>query len=247
MDDQHHDRGETESVEPRGEVSQRGIARAWRRSVARMEEPQARAWAELYAHCRRVAAHVVRQWTDGADHDRGTELVDEVVQDLFCRLLERDGRLLRRATVESDRRLASYVARICRSILIDRRRQESAVKRGGDRVIVGLDDASATEERRTVPPAASPERRAVRTDLARRTAALVCESARRCAQPERDLWIFRRFVLDGWSVREISGSVGLGGPGVSAVVLRLRRRARDLARRGELVPRIGSGAERVSA
>jgi RNA polymerase sigma-70 factor (ECF subfamily) len=83
-------------------------------------------WFPLYAYIRRR----------GNDPDRAQELT----QDLFVRLLEKD---VLAAADPARGRFRAYLRAVCADFLANRRDRERARKRGGDRVFIPIDVAEA--------------------------------------------------------------------------------------------------------
>ncbi len=159
----------------------------------------------------------------------GREHVDEALQEVFCRLLDHDARALRRCRARTDGELLAYLKRICVSVVQDSDRALHAQKRRGLRA--ELHEDMESDERHAVEHLLVQELRARLLEE--------CRAVASSASRPRDLWIFERAVLDGWSSREIAKWVGLKQPSVDAVVCRLRQRLRQ---RGLHVPARAAGA-----
>jgi RNA polymerase sigma factor (sigma-70 family) len=177
----------------------------------------------------RLAAAVTRAlWRSGQRADR--ELVAELIQEAYCRMLVADRHVLRAFRGTTNGEAHTYLMRVAESATLDRLRSEAAAKRGAGLLIV---ESEAEAERHDAPdPAASPEMLLVRRDLWRlfweRCQALVGSRDR-----ERDLAILEQAVFQGWTSREIARQRGLSASTIDTIVHRIRRR---LARRGIYLP-----------
>jgi len=162
------------------------------------------------------------------------DLVDELVQEVWCRFLERDRRALRGCRRQNDGELLTYLRRVCRSVVVDQLRLRGTIKRGGAAAFVtGTGEEGDDLLERIADPAWGPERRAAVREGRRRflesCASLLAD------RPARDLEIFRLAVVDGWTSREIAERLdGELRPGsIDSVVHRQRR---FLESRGVRVP-----------
>ena len=195
--------------------------RAWREFVARFH-------ARLVTAVRRA---LLRQ--GDARHIGGhSERVEDLVQEVYCRLLG-DGGRRRGFRGESEGQLVTYLQRVAVSVVVDARREALAAKRcGGHRV--------AWVEERCAPPVAGdethgPEDRLLARER-RREFLILCRQAlgrRADATTER---IARLALLEGWTSREIAAGFD-GAPGVAAIDSLIFRLRRSLAGRGISLPR----------
>jgi RNA polymerase sigma factor (sigma-70 family) len=149
--------------------------------------------------------------------------VEEVVQEVYCRLLDDGGRRLRACRAESEGQAVSYLSRVVERVVIDQVRKRLAAKRGGGRTV-----PLGPEERRLLAdPAGNPEDRLLAAERRR----LVLAQWRHIGnemQGQRNLRILRLALIEGWSSREIARSLGKLAPSsVDSVVHRLRCRLSD--------------------
>ncbi|HTQ79843.1 MAG TPA: hypothetical protein VMM92_07600, partial [Thermoanaerobaculia bacterium] len=88
-----------------------------------------------------------------------TDLVEEVVQEVYCRLLEGDGRRLAACRAVNEGQATNYLGRVVERVILDQVRMRRAAKRGGGRLQLfsGLDEKRLG--RWLADPAASPEDR----------------------------------------------------------------------------------------
>ena len=153
------------------------------------------------------------------------DAVDDLVQDVYCRLLESrgGGRSFRG---DSEGEVLTYLQRVCESVVIDRVRGRATAKRGGRARFVDLDGNGALAEV-VADGGSSPEERCLHRELR----GLLLEGCRGLLDGptrERNLAIFELAVLDGWTSREIAGGFdwGLKVGSIDSVVHRQRRKLR---------------------
>jgi DNA-directed RNA polymerase specialized sigma24 family protein len=166
------------------------------------------------------------------------DVVDEVAQEVYCRLLAQGGRRLAQCRAEDEEQMAAYLARVAERVVINQIRIGSAAKRGGG--LVGLDWSRVGGlVRNLADPLGTPEDRVLaRERLAHLAAA--CRQAAAGAAGRGDARILRLALFDGWTSREISRHLGgrLAPSSVDSRIHRMRRRAAgsglELPRRGPL-------------
>lgn len=156
------------------------------------------------------------------------EEMDDLVQEVYCRLLERcrsrRGRFHGRTVGEAVR----YLHRVCESVVVDCLRSRRAAKRGGRVRMVELDATPEGAAEILADPGPSPESEALAREL--RAAILgSCRSLFGTKHLQRDLAIFERAVLDGWTSREIAEGTdcGLKAGSIDSLVHRQRKRLRS--------------------
>lgn len=145
------------------------------------------------------------------------EQVEELVQEVYCRLLARP------AAAVADRpkgQLWAYLHRIARSVVIDEMRSRSAGKRGGGRCREEEPEALLEQPA----PGPSPEERLLageRTELLRRRVRQLYPGAK----GERNLRVLELSALEGMTSGEISRRLGgeLSPSSVHTVLHRMRR------------------------
>lgn len=162
--------------------------------------------------------------------------VEDLVQDVYCRLVERCRRRGRRFRGASRGEVLTYLQRVCDSVVVDLLRSRRAIKRGGRITLLSIDGArEGSLEEVLADPTASPE-----TDLMvrerRRGLMSSCRTLHEGPHRERDLGIFELAVLEGWTSREIAEGCdfGLKAGSIDSLLHRQRRR---LEARGVVVPR----------
>jgi DNA-directed RNA polymerase specialized sigma24 family protein len=189
------------------------------------------AWPALVerhgARVRRSVRRTLAALGERTDPDR----VDDLVQEVWCRLLERERSGRRGARGASEGEVAAYLCRVSASVVVDALRAAGAAKRrpaGFVRLEPGA-DAPQAADRRTCPL-----RRLLARERLRPHLALCRDLVGRRDRRER-LHIVRLAVVTGMTSREIAER--LGGRwtpgGIDSLLFRLRRR---LAARGEALP-----------
>lgn len=186
-------------------------------------------WHELYQRLSpRLEAYVCRRLRSLQLAVR-TEWVRDAVQEVYCRILERDAFAGCRAV--STAQLLAFLRVVCDNTVRDLLRAEGARKRGQG-CILELDEPRwrLLEERVSDPRQDLECRLAYRETVgeARRLARMATHGR----LSERNLRIFELAVLYGWSSREIRDryarrlTIGI----IDSVLFRLRRRIRRSAR-----------------
>ncbi|MGB3561647.1 MAG: sigma-70 family RNA polymerase sigma factor [Thermoanaerobaculia bacterium] len=196
------------------------------------EEEDWEEFVERYRH--RLTAGIRR-----ALRRAGTVVVredqEDLLQNVYCRLLEQSGRSLRRCQGGCDQAVGAYLARIAESVTIDHLRALGAAKRGRHRLVNVRSDPWGDPLTRAVDPRPSPEERLLRRErwqifLGR------CRAVVGTQSPRRDLTVLHLALYEGLSSREISERLGGGlrPTSVDSLIFRLRRR---LSRAGLPLPR----------
>jgi len=158
------------------------------------------------------------------------DLVEDLTQEVWCRLLER--RALARFRGADDATRRRYLRRIAVNVVVDGLRLRSARKRQPARLL-SLDAASSELERR-FEPSDCPERRLLARERLRSLIALCRELVGDERRAER-LWIARLGLLEGRPSAEIARHLG-GGWTVVAIDSYLSRLRRRLGHHGVRLP-----------
>jgi DNA-directed RNA polymerase specialized sigma24 family protein len=143
--------------------------------------------------------------------------VEEIVQEVYCRLLAGGGRRLRRCRASSDVQVAAFLGKVAERVALDQLRAARALKRGGDQTDQG------TMDERAVDPRANPEelvlgRERLRLFLER------CSAAGGRGDHRRNARILA-LAVGGWTSHEIAWAVGgeLSARRVTGLLRRMRR------------------------
>lgn len=164
------------------------------------------------------------------------DLVDEVVQETYVRLLQNNRRVLRGCKGRTKSTIMAYLRSVARSTFVDWLRARRALKRD-PAVELSIDFPeflSDESDRLESPrPAASPFNDIYVRELRYRFRRECWCVANERATGLRDTWITERIVVDGWSSHEAASVVALAPATVATLISRMRR---ELRRRGLEVP-----------
>lgn len=165
----------------------------------------------------------------------------DLVQEVYCRLLERRGRNLRRCRGGDEGAVSAYLWKVTESVVVDHLRSRSAEKRGRQAMLVVHPDGESDPLQLAVDSRLTPEERCLlleeRTSLLHRCRDLVSRRS-----PERDLAVLYLAFFGGLTSREICRCLGRGltPSTVDSLVHRFRKR---LSREGVEMPRRRPGPE----
>lgn len=190
--------------------------------------PESEAWGALVHRCGPAIEAGVRRALRRTGHaEPDPAAVEDLVQEVYCRLLERGGRRLRSFRGSTDAEVRTWLRCLAQRTACDRLRSAEAAKRGRRVTVarglrVGGSQIDAT---------ASPERHL----LGRERLRALTRGWRRLAGGEREARIVRQVFFGGMTSREVSDASGggLSPSSVDSVVFRFRKR---LAREGLPVP-----------
>jgi DNA-directed RNA polymerase specialized sigma24 family protein len=166
-----------------------------------------------------------------------TETVEEVVQEVYCRLIESGRHRLFQARTSTDPELLYYLGIVAERTTLDHVRVTTAQKRSA---VVPIRLLFGRRSRRTMEgipdPGPTPEQDAIhrerQRDLLER-----CRRIRGLGSGRRNAWVMRLAVLEGYTSHEIARAAGgrMTSHNIDMLIHRLRRRlSRDgfsLARR----------------
>ncbi len=154
------------------------------------------------------------------------EVVLDLAQEVYVRLVQNDGRILRSFRGQTDFAVKAFLARVATSVVADHFRYQAAEKRQAQ--VISIDHAREVVENSRIPGTDLDEKaigavlswididRVLRSDEDRRHAA-------------RNFLIFKLHYVDGFTASELSGFPGfaLSVSGVEAVLSRIRKRLRQ--------------------
>jgi DNA-directed RNA polymerase specialized sigma24 family protein len=181
----------------------------------------------------RLAARA-RQALRQSGYPQGKDQVQDVVQEVYCRLLAGGGHRLTACRAAEEGQVVSYLGRVVERVVIDQGRRDRAAKRGGGSRgrIAGAEAWSLLHGQ--ADPRGTPEDRLLAAERCR----LFFKEWRdlgRESTGRRNLRILRLALIEGRSSREIAKILGeLSPSGVDTVIYRLRRHLSGL---GVAVPR----------
>lgn len=188
------------------------------------------AWTQLLCRYRPRLEAGVRRALRRAGADQCRDVVEDLVQEICCRLWERRGRVLGRFRGQSEGQAGCYLYRLAENTAVDVLRAGQAKKRRAEWGHGGLAAADSVPTAEANPEQWTLGRERRRLVLARLRA--LC----RGPQSRRNSWILRRALIDGWTTDEIAGVLGKRA-GYSAVQTLVFRARRQLAQAGIEVSR----------
>lgn len=150
-----------------------------------------------------------------------SDLVDDLAQEVFCRLFERHGRSLSTGPAKNELVLAAYLGRMAERLVVDRVRYLAAAKRGGRRTLSLSEPTVARLAEARPDRGPTPEQRLLSGDgwrrLWRSLAGLELGERGR-----RYLLALMLMAIGGWTSREVAGLIP-DQPSAAALDLRLYR------------------------
>ncbi len=189
--------------------------------------PRSAAWRELVARYEPAIAQGVRRALRRHRLPAEPDRIEDLVQDTFCRLLERDRRRLKSFRGTAEAQAEAWMKRLAERAATDRIRATHSCRCGGPRRA-----RKAAEPAAAGGTAPSPERRALQRERLRQ----FLVRCRDLGPGERNARILRWVLVEGWTSREVSDACrgALAPSAVDSIVHRFRRR---LARADLPVPR----------
>jgi RNA polymerase sigma factor (sigma-70 family) len=189
---------------------------------------QPRSWDRLVRlHGSRLTA-VARRSLSRCGLSTRTEDVEDLVQDVWCRLVERWGTRPGRGVRGGDGGLFAYLATVIHNAAVDRARAAAAAKRGQrcPRDQGRVDLVAAAEP--------TPEERLLERD-GRRLFRARCRPYTSRARRRRDVAVAELALIDGWTSRQIADALRhrLAPSSVDSLVHRVRS---GLAAEGVALP-----------
>jgi len=167
----------------------------------------------------------------------GDGLANDLVQDVFLKLFEKNFAVLRACRAENDGALQVYLATIAASTVTDYYRSRSSEKKGSGRAEASLENLenvlSAADD-----PLQAAERQ------------LLLERIERCLEPQKErsrtvFWLYHRHGYKPKNIAALPG-IGMACDGVETLLHRLTIAVRDCLRKSgvlkEMHPGEGAGA-----
>ena len=126
-----------------------------------------RAWSELVQRFDSQLQMAVRRGLRRGGAKLSVDEVNEMVQEVYCRLLDNDSRHLRDFRGNCEMEAAAYLSRIAETVVRDQLRRQRALKRGGFHLAMRQVDLASLVVTR-IDTRACPERRALARSQLRR-------------------------------------------------------------------------------
>ena len=169
-----------------------------------------------------IFLYLMRALKFHSKRDDVAELVPELAQDVYLRLVQNKGSMLRTFRGDSDVSVAAFLARACGSVAIDHLRYSESLKRSGN--VVSIEEAKEVIDR-SPRDHAQPNVDAILKwiDVEKLAANDPDQKNAR-----RNAIIFKLHFIDGLTTEEIAEFPGfdLSERGVGSVITRLRKRIR---------------------
>jgi len=184
----------------------------------------AESWQEFLHRYGWALAATVRRALAGVGRSISRDVHEDLLQEIYCRLLADGRRRLRNCQGEDDRSVTGYLCRIAENVVVDHLRRSNAVKRG--RRLLAKPSADAG----VCPVAAAPDPRASadRKTLVRESRRIFFDQAiqvLRGPNRRRDLLVTYLAVFEGWSSGDIARRLGpITANNVDSVVHRTKQR-----------------------
>ena len=181
------------------------------------------AWREFASRYEERLIGLLRwlSWRAGSRDE--TIRVEDLLQEVYCRLLAGRERPSRRFRGGTEGEAEAYLRRVARSVVLDARRDEAAAKRGGGRVV----RLSEHDFGRRQPIAPEPGAEARLLGRERRRLFLrACRAALGRRAAATSLRIVELALCEGWTSREIAATLpdGPSAAAIDSLIHRLRRR-----------------------
>src|SRR5262245_37117390 len=173
---------------------------------------------------RQIFLYLLRALKYHSKRDDIDQLVADLGQEVYVRLVQNEGRLLRSFRGDSDMSVMSFLARVCAGVATDYLRREFGKQRSRGNV-VSIEEVRQIAETRKTPD---------RDELDFESVISVIDIERVIARDsdvknaQRNALIFQLHYKDGLTAKEIAGFpvFDLNTSGVEAVLVRLRKRIR---------------------
>lgn len=167
-----------------------------------------------------IFLYLMRALKFHSKRDDVTELIPELAQDVYLRLVQNKGSMLRGFRGETDLSVAAFLGRVCASVAIDHLRHMESRKRFGN--VVSIEEAREAYE---ISPREYSEPN-VEAILKWIDVEKLAANDPDQKNAQRNAIIFKLHFIDGLTTEEISAFPGfdLTERGVGSVITRLRKR-----------------------
>jgi RNA polymerase sigma-70 factor (ECF subfamily) len=155
------------------------------------------------------------------------DVISDLAQDVYLRLVQHDGRILRSFRGATEFSVMAFLARVAMSVVADQYRRESADKRSAS--LISIEEARETMDEKL-------HRESPDFDVNSLAAMLSWIDVERVLQGDpdqrnarRNLLIFKLHYMDGFTAAEIAGfpAFDLTKSGVDSILARLRKRLQN--------------------
>jgi RNA polymerase sigma factor (sigma-70 family) len=182
-------------------------------------------WAVFQERFQRpIFLYLLRALKYHSKHEDVDQLVGDLTQEVYVRLVQNEGRVLRNFRGDSDISVMAFLGRVCSGVVTDYLRREFGKQRSRDNVVSIEEVREMAEARRT----------GDRNELDFESIISVIDIEKVIANDpdvknaQRNALIFQLHYKDGLTAKEIAGFpvFDLNTSGVEAVLVRLRKRIR---------------------
>lgn len=158
--------------------------------------------------------------------DKITDVVTDLAQDVYLRLIQHDGRILRSFRGTTDFSVMAFLARISVSVVSDHYRRENAVKRKAQ--LVSIDEERETLEDASQRDYSDFDVNSLASILSWLDVERVLEGDPDQRNAGRNLLIFKLHYIDGFTAAEIANfpAFALTASGIETILARIRKRLR---------------------
>src|SRR5262245_4643402 len=185
-------------------------------------------WEEMIARHRHRLAARLRAALARCGLGTADDLVEDLMQEVLCRLLERHGRSLSTGPAQNDLALGAYLGRMAERAVVDRVRYLAAAKRAGRGLVSLSQPAVAGQAAATPDGRPTPEERALSADRWRRLWRAFSGIELGEHGPRYRL-VLALVAIAGWSSSEVAGLMP-GRPSAATASVRLHRLRHRLRR-----------------
>ena len=195
--------------------------------------PDAGVWEEFVRRFGGRIREGIRRAVRRAGFRFGSADFEDLLQNVYCKLLDRERRNLRHCRGREELEVSSYLRKIAETVTFDYLRAAAAAKRGRNRILRLPAHRHLELDQWAVDPGISPEERLLRLER-RRLFLSFCSASLGPRSRERDLRVLYLAFLEGLSSREISQRIlGTTPSCVDSLVYRVRKK---MARGGVAIP-----------
>jgi len=185
-------------------------------------------WNEFLQRFKPAILGGVRRALNRSNRAAHTIDPEDLVQEVFCRLLDGGGLRLRRCQGPNDRVVAAYLGKIAESVVHDHLRSRQAEKRGSRLQVVAGEESTLSLVDRVPDPGPTPEENALFNELRRRFQH-TCRHAAGARTGSRDVEILHLALFESYTSREIAARLGgsLRPSSIDSRVHRMRLRLKQ--------------------
>jgi RNA polymerase sigma factor (sigma-70 family) len=172
-----------------------------------------------------IFLYLLRALRYGSIQEDVADIVPDLAQEVYLRLVQHDGRILRSFKGATEFSVRAFLARIAATVVHDYQRRNASEKRRGQ--LVSMDAAKAAElATNRLPESQEFDPGALSAILSWIDVQRMVESDPDRKSAARNALIFKLHYVDGFSSEEIAGFPGfeLTKSGVESVLARLRKR-----------------------